>query len=208
MNILKMGLISGLTLLLTACNSTQVVIPTNKTLPNTQDNYSIVWVGTGSSYIYQNGTYHRSESNDYSFEVVQRRYDNHWKSIKNIHRIHPDYDGKAGEREQTMFFAIDFLKENNKIVSKINSSLGQGNGVSDSEFREQTIQFSLDGISSFAPYNTMRITQNYKYEDGRLYEIVELFKFKDGKEIPFVKIEEQAEIFRPKQLNNAPTLFK
>ena len=208
MNILKLCLAYSLTFLLTACNSSQVVIPTNKTLPSTKDNYSIVWVGSGESYTYQNGTYIRSESNDYSFEVIQRRYNNHWKSIKNMHRIHPDYDGKAGKREQTMFFAIDFLKENNTIVSNITSSLGLGQGTTDKEFREQTIQFSLDGISSLAPYNTMRITQHYKYEEGKLYETVELFKLKNGKEYPFVKIEERAEIFRPEQLNYAPTVFK
>ncbi len=208
MNLLKLCLVSGLILLLTACNSSQAIIPTSHTLPTTQDNYSLIWVGKGESYVYKEGAYQRSESNDYSFEVVQRRYNNHWKSIKNMHRIHPDYDGKAGDREQTMFFAIDFLKENSQIVSKLSSSLGQGTGISDAEFREQTIQISMKGISSFAPYNTLRITQHYKYEEGRLFETVELFKLKNGEEIPFVKIEEYAEIFRQTKLNKAPTCFK
>ncbi len=198
-----------ITTILTSCNSSnKVIIPTSKTLPSVKDNYTIVWVGSGKSYVYIDGKYQRNESNDYSFEVIQRRYGNSWKSIKNMHRIHPDYDGKAGEREQTMFFAIDFSKEGTEIVSKINSSLGNGNGVSDKEFREQQIQFAVDGISSFAPYNTMRITQHYKYEEGRLLEIVELFKLDDGKEIPFAKIEESAIIFRPTILDSSPTKFE
>jgi hypothetical protein len=197
------------TLFLTSCGtSNKIVIPTSKTLPSIEDNYAIIWVGKGNSYLFVDGKYIRSESNDYSFEVVQRRYGNSWKSIKNMHRIHPDYDGKAGAREQIMFFGIQYSKHSDKIVSKINSSLGNGVGFSDNEFREQTIQFAVDDISSFAPYNTMRITQHYKYEQGVLFETVELFKLKDGKETPFAKVEEEASIFRPIKLENAPTKFK
>lgn len=195
------------TVIFSSCSSNKMIIPTSTSLPTLEDNYSILWVGSGQAYVYKDGKYQRSESNDYSFEVVQRRYGNAWKSIKNMHRIHPEYDGKAGEREQTMFFAIDFVKENNKITSSINSSLGSGTGVSDEEFREQVIQFSVDGISSFAPYNTMRITQHYKYEEGILLETVELFKLEDDKETPFSKIEEKAVIFRPTKLATAPTKF-
>jgi len=194
---------------LSSCGtSNTVIIPTSKTLPTIEDNYSIIWAGSGESYLYTDGKYERNESNDYSFEVVQRRYGNSWKSVKNMHRIHPDYDGKAGEREQTMFFGIHFSKEGEKIISKINSSLGSGTGISDNEFREQVIQFSMDDISSFVPYNTMRITQHYKYEEGILLETVELFKLSDGIETPFAKIEERAVIFRPVTLENAPTKFK
>jgi len=202
-------LVVAITTLLSSCGtSNKIIIPTSKLLPTIKDNYTIVWVGSGESYVYIDGEYQRSQSNDYSFEVIQRRYGNSWKSIKNMHRIHPDYDGKAGEREQTMFFGIDFSKKKNEIVSTINSSLGSGNGVSDKEFREQQIQFSVNEISSFAPYNTMRITQHYKYEQGLLLETVELFKLKDGNEIPFAKIEERAVIFRPVTLENAPTNFE
>ena len=197
------------TIIFASCTtSKQVIIPTSKTLPSNDDNYIIIWSGIGESYLYKNNQYIRSETNDYSFEVVQRRYNNKWKSVKNMHRIHPDYDGKAGKREQTMFFELDFSKKGNRIVSTLNSSLGDGEGNSDNEFRKQKIQFSINGISSFAPYNTMRITQHYKYEEGVLLETVELFKLKKGKEKPFAKIEEKAFIFRPTNLDGAPTIFK
>ncbi len=202
-------LVVAISTFLGSCStSNKIIVPTNNTLPTIENNYSIVWVGSGEAYVFKAGKYVRNESNDYSFEVVQRRYANRWKSIKNMHRIHPDYDGKAGEREQTMFFGIDFSKEDEKIISKINSSLGNGTGISDNEFREQVIQFSIDDISSFAPYNTMRITQHYKYEEGILLETVELFKLSNDKETPFAKIEERAVIFRPVTLENAPTKFK
>ncbi|WP_298481267.1 hypothetical protein [uncultured Maribacter sp.] len=206
---LPICLIILITIVFASCSSSnKTIIPTSKILPTTEDNYTILWLGNGESYIYINGKYERNESNDYSFEVVQRRYGNTWKSVKNMHRIHPDYDGKSGEREQTMFFGINFTEKGNKIVSTINSSLGNGTGSTDNEFRNQTIQFSIDDISSFAPYNTMRITQHYKYEQGTLLETVELFKLKDGIETPFAKIEESAMIFRPKVLENAPTKFR
>jgi hypothetical protein len=193
----------------TSCGtSNKIIVPLSKTLPSIDDNCTIVWVGKGESYVYLDGKYVRNESNDYSFEVIQRRYGNKWKSVKNMHRIHPEYDGKAGEREQTMFFGIDFSEQDGKILSTINSSLGSGKGVSDIEFREQTIQFAAEGVSSFAPYNSYRITQHYKYEEGMLLETVELFKIKDGKETPFAKIEEKAHIFRPTKLENAPTKFE
>jgi len=197
------------TILLSSCStSKEVIIPISSTLPSNDDNFTIIWSGTGEAYTYVDGQYVRSNSNDYSFEVVQRRYGNTWKSVKNMHRIHPEYNGKAGAREQTMFFEIDFSKKGNQIFSRLNSSLGVGEGTSDNEFREQQLQFSVDGISSFAPYNTMRITQHYKYEDGILLETVELFKLKDGIEEPFAKIEEKASIFRPTILKDAPTIFE
>ena len=192
-----------------SCGSSgKIIIPTSRTLPGIDDNYTIVWVGSGESYVYVDGKYQRSESNDYSFEVIQRRYGHTWKSIKNMHRIHPDYNGKAGPREHTMYFEITFSKQGDQIVSKVRSSLGSGTGTSDNEFREQTMQFSAEGVSSFAPYNTYRIRQHYKYEEGRLLETVELFKLEEGKETPFVKIEEKATIFRPTKLNGAPTKFE
>ncbi len=206
---LSLYLTITIAIILTSCGSSNtIIIPTSKTLPSTNDNYSILWSGQGESYIYIDGKYQRNQPNDYSFEVVQRRYKNSWKSIKNMHRIHPDYDGKAGPREQTMFFAIDYIKQNNAIVSTINSSLGNGKGTSDEEFREQVIQFAIADISSLAPYNTMRITQHYKYEEGKLLETVELFKLKNGEETPFAKIEEKAVIFRPTKLDSAPTKFE
>ena len=125
-----------------------------------------------------------------------------------MHRIHPDYDGKAGNRDQTMFFGIDFQQNTQGISSAIQSSLGKGSGKSDKEFRKQSFVLKFDNISSFAPYNTMRITQSYQYEKGLLLETVELYKVKDGKEVPFMKMEEKAEIFRPARLEQAPTTFK
>ena len=69
-----------LALFLASCGTTQQSgIPSSDQLPQITDNYSIVWVGTGESFLFKDGKYIRTESNDYAFEVVQRRYANSWK---------------------------------------------------------------------------------------------------------------------------------
>jgi hypothetical protein len=196
------------TVFISACSTTQQsIIPVTEKLPTTSDNYTIVWVGTGESYRYEEGQYLRDSSNDYTFEVIQRRYGNRWKSVKNMHRLHPAYNGKAGPREQTMFFEIDFKESRDSIVSRLTSSLGNGSGTSDEEFRRQVLEFNAAGVSGFAPYNRYRITQNYAYEQGRLTETVELFKQLDSGNQPFAQIKEEAQIFRPTELQEAPTRF-
>jgi len=58
------------------------------------------------------------------------------------------------------------------------------------------VEFSPD-ISRFAPFNAFRITQKFSYDEGRLRETVEIFKKKGGQENPFMKMEEEADIFVP-----------
>ena len=95
-----------------------------------------------------------------------------------------------------------------KVQAVINSSLGNGTGTTDTEFRKSVLTMNVPNASNFMPYNKFRITQNYNYEKGELTETVELFKEKDGKEIPFMKNEEIALIFIKGKLDIAPTTFK
>jgi len=60
----------------------------------------------------------------------------------------------------------------------------------------------------FMPYNKIRITQHYDYENGKLTETVLLLKEKDGKEIPFMKNEEEAYFYIKGKIDNAPTTFE
>jgi hypothetical protein len=194
---------------LTSCATSQnSVIPfSNKVV--VEDTYTIIWNGISEAYRYDNGNWVRAENYDYQFNVTQKRYDNQWKSIKSLHRIHPNYDGKAGNRDQTMYFEINYknLKED-KVVSVIGSSLGDGVGTSDKEFRNSQMVMYVKNPSMFMPYNKYRITQKYDYEAGLLTETVELLKEKDGKEIPFMKNEEKAYFYLKGKLNQAPTSFK
>ncbi|MEI6434348.1 MAG: hypothetical protein WCP32_05845 [Bacteroidota bacterium] len=185
----------------------KVIIPLTSQI-TVDDTYTIIWNGTSTAYRYVDEKWERAADYDYIFNVVQKRYENQWKSIKTLHRLHPDYDGKAGQRDQTMYFELNYSARNDSVISVLNSSLGQGNGFTDKEFRNQTLEFKVENISKFAPYDHIRITQEYKYEQGVLEETVFLFKKKDGKEIPFMKNEERASFYMKGKLDKAPTTFK
>lgn len=184
------------------------VLPLSRSV-EVDDAYTIVWDGISRAYRYENGQWVRAETYDYRFTVVQRRYENLWKSIKTIHRVHPDYDGKAGDRDQAMYFEVAYQNlVNGKVQAKINSSLGNGLGTTDAEFRNSVLTMYVPNPSKFIPYNKFRITQNYHYEEGRLTETVELIKEKDGQETLFMKNEEVALIYLKGKLDKAPTIFK
>lgn len=195
--------------LCSSCSSSKPnVIPVTSTPPTTSDNYTIIWLGTGTSYRFVEGVYQADPTYDYTFSVTQRRYEGLWKSIKDLHRLHPGYDGVAGPRDQTMYFEIAFEKAEKELVTSLKTSLGIGEGKSDFAYRNQSLEVQLEGLSSLVPYNILRITQEYQYEEGVLLETVELFKRKDGSDTPFMKIEERAEIFRPTKLEEAPMKFE
>lgn len=186
----------------------KTVIPLSNTV-ELDDTYTIIWNGISKAYRYKDGNWNRDESYDYQFNVVQKRYENHWKSIKTLQRIHPDYDGKAGDRDQTMYFEVIYktMKEP-KVQSEILASIGNGTGTSDTEFRVSELTMYVPNPSRFLPYNKFHISQNYNYEQGILTETVELILEKDGKETPFMKNEETALIFIQSKLDQAPTKFK
>ncbi len=198
-----------LSLLLTGCSTSRpVIVPLNRSI-TLDDTYTIIWNGISKAYRYEDGQWLRAENYDYQFDVVQKRYHNQWKSVKSLHRVHPDYDGKAGNRDQTMYFEVAYKKlSDEKLSVTIFSSLGNGTGTSDKEFRNTVLTLYLPNASAFMPYNKFRITQQYNYEEGLLTETVELLKEKDGKEIPFMKNEETALIFVKSKLDKAPTVFK
>jgi hypothetical protein len=195
---------------LTGClgQKKQAAIPLSPTV-QIEDTYTIIWNGVSLAYRYNNGAWERDARYDYIFNVIQKRYDNNWKSIKNLHRIHPDYDGKAGDRDQTMYFELAYnnLKDD-KVVTVIKSSLGDGVGTSDKEFRDQELILYIKNASMFSPYNKIKITQKYNYEEGKLTETVLLSKEKEGKETLFMKNEETAYFYIKGKLNGAPTVFK
>jgi hypothetical protein len=187
--------------------SGQVIIPLTDQVV-TDDTYTIIWNGASIAYRMVNDTWERDPGYDYQFSVMQKRYDNLWKSVKTLHRMNPDYDGKAGQRDQTMYFELKYTSRNDCVICDLNSSLGNGSGFTDKEFRNQTIEFKVDGISKFAPYDHIRITQEYRYEEGVLQETVFLFKVKNGKEVPFMKNEERASFYMKGKLDKAPTRFR
>lgn len=174
-----------------------------------EDTYTIIWNGYSKAFVYKDGTWIRAATFDYYFDVIQKRYEKEWQSVKSLHRIHPEYNGKAGSRDQTMYFAVNYQDIiNNTVNGSINSSLGNGILTTDNEFRNSTIDIDVKDVSMFTPYNKIRITQQYDYENGKLTETVLLLKTKNGEETPFMKNEEEAYFYIKGKLFNAPTRFE
>ncbi|NVJ00745.1 hypothetical protein HV824_21860 [Myxococcus sp. AM009] len=163
---------------------------------------TLVWVGRGEAERLEDGAWKRVPQFDYDFTVEQRRYAHHWESVKSLRRRHPDYDGSAGPREQTMFFRLEFTTPggDGRVASTVRSSLGEGTGHTDIEFRRAVLELRPD-LSRFAPFDRYRITQTYAYERGALEETVMLL---DG-EKPWVRNTEKAALFAPHIFSAAPT---
>lgn len=159
-----------------------------------------VWVGEGTAYRHAGGAWERTPTQDYAFLVRQDRYAGRWLSLKVQNRTHPGYDGRAGAADQQHAFAIEIAAPgpDGRLALGLRSTYGDGGGHGDAEFRHAVLEFLAAGVSRFAPYDRFRITQHYRYEEGRLDETVELFRLaRDGSERPFAKIEERARLFRP-----------
>jgi hypothetical protein len=203
--------------LMSACSTVNktAIVPITPKLEFEDAAYTIIWNGKSEAYMYVDGQYVRNETYDYVFNVIQKRYDNTWKSTKTLHRNHPNYDYRGGQRSQTMYFEINYsqFEKQVKLKSTLHTSLGEGNGFSDLEFREQNLIIDLNqnnpyyNISKYTPFNKMKITQHYNYEEGVLTETVELYKEKDGKITPFSKMEETAVFYIKGKLDKAPTTF-
>jgi hypothetical protein len=181
-----------LTLLALSCATSQPWLPLSPTALPTGD-LTLVWVGRGECERLEHGAWVRRPELDYDFSVEQHRIGDHWESVKNMRRLHPDYDGTAGERTQTYFFRLAFgpVDATQRVAAEVTTSLGNGTGVTDGEFRQAELTFSAAGVSSMAPFDRYRITQQYDYEGGRLTELVELNKGTS----PWVRNREVATLF-------------
>jgi hypothetical protein len=164
----------------------------------------LVWVGTGEAERYVDGEWRRAPEFDYEFSVEQRRYAGQWQSIKSLRRRHPAYDGSAGPREETWFFNLELQAEQQgQLPVVVVSSLGDGQGRMDSQFRVATLEMKPE-ISSLAPFNTYLIEQRYLYEEGSLEETVSLTKREAGGDAPIVRNRERARLFAPQSFSGVP----
>lgn len=191
--------------LATGCAASPAVLPLSPS-PPVEAPVTLVWVGQGEAERLEGGKWQRIPAFDYDFSVVQRRYGDHWESVKSLHRRHPAYDGSAGPRDQTMFFRLDYDAPNAEgaVNGKLHASLGEGTARTDREFRRSTLELAAD-VSRFAPFNTYRITQDYAYATGSLRETVELLAKKGPEETPWVRNHETAKLFGPQSFADPPS---
>ncbi len=162
---------------------------------------TLVWVGRGECERMENGAWVRRPEYDYEFTVEQRRNGARWDSVKTMRRLHPAYDGGAGERTQVYFFRQDFVGADGGVRGALTSSLGTGEVRGDGEFRQMRMELAAAGVSSFAPFDRYRISQTYDYEGGRLTELVEL----NRGATPWVRNRETATLYAPHRFDVAPS---
>lgn len=184
------------------CASGPGPVPLSAT-PPAEPELTLVWVGRGECERLEEGAWVRRPELDYDFSVEQRRMGDHWESVKSMRRRHPGYDGVAGERVQTYFFRLSWQPPDAQaqVHAALSSSLGDGEGVTDREFRRAELSFRAAGVSSFAPFDRYRITQHYDYEAGRLTETVELNKGDKA----WVRNREVASLYASHRFERAPT---
>jgi hypothetical protein len=200
---MKKTLLTLMTLLcLVGCAGAKPWLPLAETAGPAPE-LTLVWVGRGECERLEAGAWVRRPEFDYDFTVEQRREGDHWESVKSLRRRHPAYDGVAGERLQTWFFRLDLAApEGGRVAGTLTSSLGNGAGETDREFRTAEWNFAAAGVSSLAPFDRYRITQRYDYEAGALTELVELNKGAS----PWVRNKEVATLFAARRFEHAPTV--
>jgi hypothetical protein len=152
--------------------------------------------GRGEAYRFEKGGWQKAPEYNYEFVVLKRNYDGWWETIKEMHRRHPGYNGLAGPRDETLHFTVHYSPEpDGRIRLTIGGAFGPGSGYADADFRHVVAEFKVSHLKWFYPFNTYRLTQVYDYEEGIMRETVELLEIKDGRETPFMKMEEQSEMY-------------
>ena len=181
-----------------ACATTPLDVPA---CPPGEPEYTLVWVGRGEAERLVDGAWRRAPEFDYDFSVQQVRYGDRWSSVKSMRRRHPDYDGSAGERTVTWFFQADLKPTDGaRVPVEFTTSLGAGLGTTDPQFRRASMELKAN-VSSMAPFDRYRISQDYRYEDGQLDETVSL----DKGETPWVRNVEHATLFARHTFAAPPT---
>ena len=168
---------------------------------------ALVWVGSGVSQRYEQGRWVRTPQQDYTFMVYQRRFERRWESQKIQNRASAGYAGEAGPADQQHMVVLDYEAPDARGQQRftLRSTYGDGAGQADEGYRRATLELKARGLSRWAPYSHIRITQAYDYEGGTLDEVVELFKRgEDGQETPFVRVTERARLYRAQPEASSP----
>ena len=186
----------AVTLLPAACSSGRSALPLTEGAASETPLASSVFAGRGRAYRFEGGAWRPDPAYDYEFTVLEKRFAGRWEAVKEIHRRHPRYDGRAGPRDQSLYFSVTASPcEASGSDLLVDGTLGRGKGRETAEGIELEIEAREKGW--FVPFNTIRIRQRLEASSGRLEETVELLSRKGGKEVPFMKVEEEGTVYRP-----------
>ncbi len=159
---------------------------------------SVVFAGHARAYRWEKGAWAAAPGYDYDFLVLERRFAEHWEAVKEIHRRNPHYDGRAGPRDETLWFTV---REAPASVGgfdlAVETSVGNGSGHETADGEGVAFELKSARTGWFIPFDTIRIRQERPAHEGRLEETVELFSRKKGLEAPFMKMEEEGTVYRP-----------
>ncbi|AKF08710.1 hypothetical protein [Sandaracinus amylolyticus] len=196
-----------LVVIVSACGSAGRPLPLRRDPFPTAD-LTLVWHGTGEAHRLEDGVWQRRPEHDYELTVVQRRYGDRWESTKEMHRRHPDYDGSAGPRDQTLHFTVLLPAHDeggDALPLAIESTLGDGAGRADPRFEAATLRMRAN-VSSMAPFDTYVIEQRYRYAEGALDETVRLVRAGAEGDQEWVRIDERAQLFASARFDEPPTV--
>ncbi len=158
---------------------------------------SAVFVGYAEAFRFVNGNWITVPEYDYEFLLLERRFADRWETVKEIHRRNPRYDGRAGPRDQTLYFSVRTIPAvDGGLDLSAEGTLGAGKGH-ENPGGGLVIELASAEKGWFIPFDKIRIRQTRASTEGRIEEIVDLFSRKKGREVPFMRMHEKGLIFRP-----------
>ena len=180
-----------------ACTSTRSPVPTTEGPPAVASS-SLVFAGHARAQRFAKGAWAAAPEYDYDYVVLERRYAGRWETVKEIHRRHPKYDGRAGPRDQTLWFVVRTSPAaDGGLDLAVDGTLGRGSGHEMPGGGGVVLEIAYARKGWLVPFDTVRIRQERPAADGRMEETVELFSRKDGREVPFMRMEETGLLYRP-----------
>jgi hypothetical protein len=181
---------------LVACSSLHTPLPLIDEPPAAALS-STVFVGYAQASLFAKGNWVPVPEYDYEFLLLERRFAGRWETIKEIHRRRPRYDGRGGPRDQTLYFAVRTSPAADGGLDLVaEGTLGFGKGHEEPG-GGLVIELASAERGWFIPFDTIRIRQTRGPNKGRVEEVVELLSRKGGREIPFMKMQEEGMVYRP-----------
>jgi hypothetical protein len=180
-----------------ACSSLRTSLPLTDVPPPAALS-STVFAGHARAFRFVNGDWTADPGYDYDLLVIERQFADHWETVKEIHHRSPSYDGRAGPRAQTLYFVVRTSPAaDGGLDLMVEGTLGAGKGHEGAHGSGLVLELAAAKKGWLVPFDTIRIRQIRGTKRGRFEEIVELFSRREGREIPFMKFEEEGTIYQP-----------
>jgi len=187
--------LAAIGLILAACAPLHSPLPLREGPPPAAQS-ATVYAGHALAFCYLAGEWQRVPEHDYDFLLLEQRFADRWETVKEIHRRNPRYDGRAGPRDQTLHFVVlTRPAADGGLDLAVDGTLGSGKGHQAASGNVE-LELAAADRGWLVPFDTIRLRQN-RAATGQVAETVELFSRREGREVPFMKLEEKGTVFRP-----------